>query len=189
MRVVGGIKKGKTLASFKYPSIKPTKDSVREAIFNVLGQDLSGKKVLDLFAGTGAMGIEALSRGASLCAFVDNNQGAVEVIKKNIGLCGFDNTAKVFKKDVKDSIRYLKKEGAMFNVIFIDAPYADISLAYDTLKDISGSGLLGPGGTIVCEASKRFPLKEAMGGLAIEKEKRYGDTLVYFLKAAAETFL
>ncbi|MBI5598755.1 MAG: 16S rRNA (guanine(966)-N(2))-methyltransferase RsmD [Deltaproteobacteria bacterium] len=184
MRVVGGKSKGRRLASFRCGRIRPTSDMVREAVFNVLGQDMTSKGILDLFAGTGAMGIEALSRGAGRAVFVDNDAAAISVIKKNISLCGFDGNSTVLKNDAKGALRHLEKTGERFDVIFMDAPYPDPSLTGTAIDAIITAGLLNPDGAIVCEVSKRHPIEPLPAGVTVEKEKRYGDTLVYFLKAS-----
>jgi 16S rRNA (guanine(966)-N(2))-methyltransferase RsmD len=100
MRVIGGTRKGRRLASFRCPSIRPTSDKVREAVFNVLERGNAFKKALDLFAGTGAMGIEALSRGSVEAVFVERDARAVSVIRKNLKTCGFEDKARVLKREV-----------------------------------------------------------------------------------------
>lgn len=177
MRIVGGSCKGRRLASFKGMSIRPTSDKVREAIFNILPREFPFKKVLDLFAGTGAMGIEALSRGAEEVVFVDIDQHSVSVIKKNLEACGLD--AKIFKRDTESAIRQLVKFNETFDLIFIDPPY-QASLIDDTLKALDTGRLLNAGGFIVAETSKRAPVKAELKDLSLIDERKYGDTLVYF---------
>lgn len=180
MRVVGGTRKGRRLASFKGLSIRPTSDKVREAVFNILPGGFPFKKVLDLFAGTGAMGIEALSRGAEEAAFVDKDRLACDVIKKNLDACGFSG-ARVMRMLVKDSLVFFSRKGEAFDLIIIDPPY-DSALLEDALRGIDREGLVNPGGFVVAESSKRAPLKEGfeLKGLDLIDERRYGDTLVYF---------
>ncbi len=182
MRIVGGTKKGRRLVAFKCTSIRPTSDRVREAVFNVLGQDMTSRRVLDLFAGTGAMGIEALSRGAAAAVFVDRDARAVEVIKRNIEICGLKDRARVVRRDAKAACRMLGEEKERFDIVFIDAPYREPDLAVEVLKRLADTGLVTAGGTAVLEVSKSFALEDTVG-FEVLKEKRYGDTLVYFLKA------
>ncbi len=186
MRVVGGSAKGRRLVTFSDVSVRPTTDRVREAIFNVLvqgSQNFKFKKALDLFAGTGALGVEALSRGVEQVFFIDKNRRAAEVIKKNLALCGFTDRARVLIKDAKRALEGFKKAEARFGLIFIDAPYADFSLMQEALLLIVENRLLEPGGVVVCEVSKKHSFAEPPAGLRLVNEKKYGDTLVYFLEA------
>jgi 16S rRNA (guanine(966)-N(2))-methyltransferase RsmD len=189
MRVIGGTRKGRKLVSFKCPSIRPTADKVREAVFNVLERGGPFNKVLDLFAGTGAMGIEALSRGSGQAVFVERDGAAVSVIRKNLRACGFEEKARVLKRDAISSIRYLCRRGERFDLAFIDAPYGEGTLTVATLKAVADKGLLDPDAPnpmVVCETSKRAPainLTE-LKGLEQVRKKLYGDTMVYFFKAS-----
>ena len=183
MRVVGGRLKGRRLASFKGSATRPTSDKVREAVFNILASRTQAdfKSVLDLFAGTGAMGIEAVSRGAERVLFVEHDAGAVSVVKKNLAACGIEGSAKVLKSEALSALRALLKAGEGFDLIIIDPPYGS-ELAVEVLPD-SGF-LLNPGGFVVLEVSKRTPLKSIPEGLEVLSEKVYGDTLVYVFERA-----
>lgn len=197
MRVIGGSMKGRRLASFKCPSIRPTSDKVREAVFNVIERGHPFKRVLDLFAGTGAMGIEALSRGSAEAVFVERDAAAVSVIKKNLRTCGVEDRARVVKGDVTGAIRSLGRTAETFDLAFIDAPYGQPGLTARTLGELKDSGLLEPGATVVCEASRRAGdgfgaastgikggLTGGIAGMELVREKTYGDTVVYFFKAS-----
>ena len=105
MRITGGEKRGRRLASFKGSRIRPTSDRVREAIFNLLGQQMRGYRVLDLFAGTGALGIEAISRGARDAVFVDHSPEALQLIRKNLSLCGYEGRARLLRRDLSKGLR------------------------------------------------------------------------------------
>ncbi len=181
MRVVGGALKGRRLASFKGSSIRPTSDKVREAVFNLLAaRSPDGfESVLDLFAGTGAMGIEAISRGAARAVFVEHDAGAVSVIERNLETCGIEGPARILKMSARSALRLLLKEGPGFDLVIIDPPYGS-ELAVEVLRD--SGGLLDPGGFVVAEVSKRTPLTDVPEGLRVLGEKRYGDTLVYVFK-------
>ena len=104
MRITGGHSKGRHLAPLKGLSIRPTSDKVRESIFNLIGQDLSGLNVLDLFSGTGSLGIEALSRGASWVLFIDNDPQSLNTIRKNLTLCHFEKMGALLKKDLRGGL-------------------------------------------------------------------------------------
>lgn len=179
MRVVGGRKKGRRLASFKGRSIRPTSDKVREAVFNILPRDFPFRKVLDLFAGTGAMGIEALSRGADCAVFVDDDAASIGIIRKNVEACGLGPAARVVKKDALDAVRFLSKKGEKFDLIFIDPPY-ESALVEKTLRAVDTEGILDADGFLVVETSKRAPVNIGLSRLERVDERSYGDTLVYF---------
>ncbi|MBI5644183.1 MAG: 16S rRNA (guanine(966)-N(2))-methyltransferase RsmD [Deltaproteobacteria bacterium] len=178
MRVIGGKCKGRRLASFSGSSIRPTSDKVREAIYNILPMEFPFRRVLDLFAGTGAMGIEALSRGADEAVFVDSSLIAINIIRKNLESCGLEG-ASVHRGEAVSEVRRFARGGEHFDLIIIDPPY-NSALVEETLKEIDTEGLLAPGGIIVAEASKRAPVKNEFPGLELEDERKYGDTLVYF---------
>lgn len=171
------------MAEFKGRSIRPTSDRVREAIFNILG---SGGGItprlgaaLDLFAGTGALGIEALSRGAQESVFVESDPASVEVIEKNLSGLGI-KTATILKKNVSDAISVLSLRHSVFDLIFIDPPY-EAGLAEKTLAELDASGIAGTDGVVVVEASIKAPVKAAgLKNLELTDERRYGGTLVYF---------
>lgn len=185
MRIVSGTFKGRRLSSFKGMDIRPTSDKVREAIFNILPREFPFKKVLDLFAGTGAMGLEALSRGAIEAAFVDGNAESIAVIRKNLEACGA-HQARVFRSDAAASLRQFSRKGEKFDLIIIDPPYSS-TLLKESLETIDREGLLAPGGVIVAETGKRMGLVAGLKALEVYDERRYGDTVVYFLKHKAST--
>ncbi|ACL69769.1 16S rRNA (guanine(966)-N(2))-methyltransferase RsmD [Halothermothrix orenii] len=120
MRIISGIARGRRLKSIRGSGTRPTTDRVKEALFNILGQSVIETDVLDLFAGFGSLGLEALSRGANSAVFVEKNYRNVNVINDNIKLCGFEELADVVKKDV---FTYLRETGSDFDVIFMDPPY------------------------------------------------------------------
>lgn len=179
MRIVSGSFKGRRLASFRGMDIRPTSDKVREAIFNILPREFPFRKVLDIFAGTGAMGLEAMSRGAVDAVFVDSGAEAVALIKKNMEACGAE--ARVFKSDAIASLKKFSRNSERFDLIIIDPPYAT-ALLKDALEAIDSGGLLSPGGVIVAESSSKAALGADFRGLEVTDERRYGDTAVYFLR-------
>jgi len=181
MRVISGTAKGRKLFTPKSHNIRPALDKVKEAIFNILF-DVQGLNVLDLFAGTGAVGIEALSRGAAFAMFVDMSREAITIIKKNIELCGFTN-AKIFPHPVSVAIEYFGKHNEKFDLIFVDPPYLK-NLVNPTLEDIAAKGILKENGQIIVEHSPKEPIKE-ISGLALTDTRKYGQTLISFLANAA----
>lgn len=180
MRVIGGSLKGRRLASFRGRSVRPTSDKVREAVFNILHRPGPSTRVLDLFAGTGAMGIEALSRGAAEAVFVDIDSASIATVRKNLQSCGVLDRSKVYKMDAVRAVRELAARSEGFDLIFIDPPY-ESGLTEKALEAIAAVRLLSPGGVIVAETSRRSALEGPFDGLDVVDERRYGDTVVYFL--------
>ena len=159
------------------PDIRPTKDMVREGVFSALG-DISNFKVLDLFAGSGSMGIEALSRGAAICYFVDRNDLAIKVVKNNILKLEIDN-ARIIQKDYLDALNYLLEKGECFDLIILDPPYASGYYAR-VLKMIYETSLLSDKGVVVVESEGDISYDD----FTFIKSKRYhyGKTIVDILR-------
>ncbi len=179
MRVIGGEDAGRRLKSFRGTDIRPTPDRVREAVFAALGDKPYGARVLDLFAGTGALGIEALSRGAREAVFVDSSARAVALVRENLGLVGREGQARVLRREAHLAIRSGLK-GA-FDLIFADPPYRiEMKYLQGIVLGILEKGLLGPDGTLVLEGpARREPVLPARD-IKLYKRKIYGDTEVGF---------
>jgi 16S rRNA (guanine966-N2)-methyltransferase len=181
LRIIAGTAKGRNLVPVKGKGIRPTSDKIRQAIFNILNLDWDGARVLDLFAGTGALGIEALSRGALEAVFVDYHPYAIETIKKNLLLCGFSEKGRVFQKDPLHGLGFLEKSGLPFNVIFMDPPYGQ-GMARKTLELLAQRNLMKPDGVVVVECD-RAEILSSPAGFQVQGEKRvYGRTTVYFFE-------
>jgi 16S rRNA (guanine966-N2)-methyltransferase len=180
LRIISGNKKGQRLVSLKRRKIRPTSDKVRGAIFNILG-GVEGEKVLDLFAGSGALGIEALSRGAGEVVFVDDSLASVNLIRENLRKLGFEDKGKVIKKDVLVFLRG-KNEPASggFDLILADPPYGK-GICQVILERLSEKKILNPGGVVIVEHHKKEKIEEG-NKLILLKQKKYGDTLVSFFK-------
>jgi len=176
MRVTGGRVRGRNLAILKGLDIRPSSDLVRQAIFNLIGHDISGLLVLDLFAGTGVLGIEALSRGALRALFIDKSEQAVKIIKKNLRLCGYESSGSVIKKDLGKGLPrgafYLNRK---FDLVFIDPPYGK-ALIPPLLKELSENDVLKPSAIVVSKSSNRDKLHATYGDLAMVNSKYYGQT-------------
>ena len=138
MRVISGKLKGKRLFTLKGLDLRPTSDRVKEAIFDILQNSIPGRKVLDLFAGTGAMGIEALSRGAKRAVFVEGSPQSLTVLYKNLEACRLQEQAEVLSREVQAGIKILSERGETFDLIFLDPPYGK-GLARKTLQALSGN--------------------------------------------------
>lgn len=184
MRVIGGRAKGRRLLAPKGQAVRPTADRVKESLFNILPRDLSGKKVLDLFAGTGNLSIEALSRGAAHALLIDASARSAAAMKANLRRLGFEAQSEVWIAPVTRSLRSLARRKETFDYIFLDPPY-DHGLATSSLELIAQSNLLRDTGTVVIEHSAREPVKPLYESLQLRDQRRYGDTLLSFYKIQA----
>lgn len=180
MRIIAGLHKGRRLKPIKGNKIRPTTDRVREAIFSVLAERLAEASVLDLFCGSGALGIEALSRGASHATFVDKDFDAVKLVKSNLELVDEFSRSTILKGDVFRICERLGREAVSFDVIFADPPYK--TEFHDALVElVAANKLLAPGGVFVYETRPQFELTAPQGNFRETKIKNYGDTKVWFL--------
>lgn len=181
VRVIGGERRGKKLLSVHGMATRPTADRVRESIFNIISSRVAGAMVLDLFAGTGILGIEALSRRACFAVFIDNCRAPIETIGKNLIACRFEARAKVIQQDVQTGLRWLKGNGPPFNLVFMDPPYLLKGLIGATLSHLHDSGALSPNALIVVEHSVAEPLPEILPEFKQIDQRKYGKTLVSFI--------
>lgn len=160
--------------------MRPTSDRVREAIFDLLGAGVAGASVLDLFAGSGALGLEALSRGASRGVFVESEPAAFGCLRKNIDSLGAEE-AEVFLLDYRRAVRRLRARSMRFDLVFLDPPYGK-GLAGAAAAGLSRAGLVGPGGTVVVEEAFRAPESAFPAEWALSADRRYGDTRVMLFR-------
>ena len=192
MRIIGGTAKGRRLQT-PYKSsagpngsllIRPTADRAREALFSIIGSAIEGVAVLDLFAGTGALGLEALSRGAQSAVFVDKSSRSIDLIKRNVELCGFSDKTFIIKRDLAKSLSSLEKllPGKEFSMIFIDPPYRK-ALCLKILKELSSGNILASSGLVVAEDDSGNELPESVGSLILFDRRKYGDTGFWLYRA------
>jgi 16S rRNA (guanine(966)-N(2))-methyltransferase RsmD len=179
MRIIGGSAKGRRLKAPKGKHLRPTAARVKEALFDILPHDLTGLQVLDLFAGTGNMGIEALSRGAASATLVELSNDATRVIRDNASRVGVARRCRVLGMPVDRALRRLERDNQSFDLIFIDPPYGR-KLAERTLRILGASSLLRDGGAIIAEHSARDAIDDRYGALILRDRRRYGDTLLSF---------
>lgn len=184
MRIIGGSARGRRLFSPPNFRIRPTADRVKESLFNILGNilvDFDHCRVLDIFAGTGNLGIEALSRGAAHAVFVDNHKESVTLVLKNLRLLGFAGRACVLEKEAIPALRYLEKRENPFHLVFIDPPYR-LGLAEKVLEYLAGSALVDEDSLVVAELSAKETIPTAFAALREFDRRVYGDTAISFFR-------
>lgn len=172
MRVITGSARGRRLETLPGEDItRPTVESVKEALFSMIQFEIENKRVLDLFAGSGQLGIEALSRGAASCTFVENNKKAEGIVRRNVEKCSFSAVSDIV---LCDAAAFLSRKNN-FDVAFLDPPYNKGLVEKCMPKLVQ---LMSEDGIIVCETSKEEKLPEAFGGFSVAKEKNYGKTKI-----------
>lgn len=175
MRVIAGEFRGRRLHSPKGDKIRPTIDRVREAVFSIIAPEIPGASVLDLFAGTGAMGLEALSRGAARCVFVDQSDDAVRLIRENAALCKALEKVRIIREAIPSGIRRLASEKESFHLIFMDPPYGQghIEKTLGILDAVAGQEAL-----VIAESHVKDESPTHLTAWSKDRERRYGDTLI-----------
>ncbi len=179
MRVIAGKYKSRQLVYPKVKAVRPTMDRVKETLFNVLGSDVEDARVLDLFAGCGGLGFEALSRGARSATFVDVHSASIDAIRKNITNFDLDKQTSVLRKDVLAAIALLSQKKHEFDLILLDPPYGT-DITKKTLMKIYGSDILAPNGNLVIEHSAHDELPYSKS-VEVITHKEFGETWVTFL--------
>jgi 16S rRNA (guanine966-N2)-methyltransferase len=186
MRITGGALRGRTLAAPADARVRPTSDKVRQAIFNILahnayGAGLEGARVADLFAGTGAMGIEAISRGASFCLFVDDSAESRALIRRNVEALGLTGATKIWRRDATDPGAMSPGAGGPFDYAFLDPPYRKNLLA-PAIASLRAGGWLAEGAVLIAECAEDE--KIAAEDFEILGDRVYGQTRVAILRTA-----
>ncbi len=180
VRIIGGMYKKKRLLSVPGMDTRPTADRLRETLFNILSFDVRDAVVLDLFAGTGALGLEALSRGASSCVFVENSREALEVIRKNVASCpAFSGRASIVRKDISRDLHGLKNTRPPFTLVFADPPYGK-GLIPVALEALAVSGCLAENARIVVEHDTNDEVPPPPAGFVLADQRTYGRTSLTF---------
>jgi 16S rRNA (guanine966-N2)-methyltransferase len=185
MKILTGSLKGKTLPFVPNPAMRPTADKVRMAVLNVLQGFVGGKRVLDLYSGTGALGFEALSQDAAFVRFVESHRPQARRIESAIEEWGLGARADVSAMDALKLIEKLGSRSDRYDLVFMDAPYK-ANLAAATLAALQESGLVEPHGYVVVECGKYESLPETMGGFGILRDRRYGQSRLVIYGRAAE---
>jgi 16S rRNA (guanine966-N2)-methyltransferase len=180
LRIIAGEFKGRKLQSVRGTKTRPTADRIREAIFNILAFQIQGATVLDLYAGTGAFGIEALSRGAKSVIFVDVDSDSISVLRENIKTFALESLTNIFRWDLSRNLNCLGSLGSAFNLIFMDPPY-NKDMVETTLFNLHCSQSMQNGARIVVEHSFLEPISKGRLPFEISDQRGYGKTLVSFL--------
>ena len=179
MRVIGGIHRGRRLRTVGGLAVRPTSDRLRETLFNILATKIDGSRVLDLCAGSGAVGIEALSRGATAVTFIDLSRAACKVIEANLDTIGSLGSARIVNRDASSALRRLEKETARFDIVFFDPPYSS-EVYGQVLKQLGLGGILDGDATVIVEHRAKTPPEPAYGKLRIFREVKQGDSALAF---------
>ncbi|MCM1544427.1 MAG: 16S rRNA (guanine(966)-N(2))-methyltransferase RsmD [Ruminococcus sp.] len=168
MRVITGSARGRRLITLEGDDVRPTTDKVKEALFSIIQFELEGRRVLDLFAGSGQLGIEALSRGAKSAVFVDKSKKSIEIVKTNLSTTGLGKNASVINSD---SLSFLKTRLDKFDIAFLDPPYSKgiLQQALELIPNV-----MSESGIVICESPKGEALPESIGNSAAAKKYSYG---------------
>jgi 16S rRNA (guanine966-N2)-methyltransferase len=181
MRVIAGAYKGRRLEAPTWPGLRPTSDKLRETLFNVLTTVISGANVMDGYAGTGAVGIEALSRGAAHVTFIDSDRRAIALVTRNLERCGIATGCDIIRADLSGTA--VPPAKAPFDLVFLDPPY-QLDPA-DVMQTVGG--WLASDGLLIVEHDRRRTAPERVGGLARARELRSGDSTLSFYRPVAST--
>ncbi len=179
MRIIAGEWRGRRLAAPKGLDVRPTGDRARETLFDILGDRVVGARFLDLFAGTGAVGLEALSRGAAGAVLVESHPPALAALRANVEALGAASRARVLAGGWQAMLRLLAREGASFDILFTDPPY-DTGLGEACLRSPEAGAMLTEGGVVVVEHRKSSPPPDAPPGFSMTRSRRAGEAVFSF---------
>ena len=183
MRIIAGKFRSRQLKSLKGLALRPTSDMLRETLFNILGPRVAGSRFLDLFAGTGALGIEAISRGAISAVFVENHPAAVRLIRENLASLEINAEARIIASAVAPALAKLQSEhAAAFDFIFLDPPYANEKDYEATLRALENSSLIAESTIVIAERHKSFELPASLGQFEQVRILRQGDAALAFYR-------
>ena len=182
MRVIAGKYKSRRLAAPSGIQTRPTSDRLRETLFNVVAPGIEGSVWLDLFAGSGAIGIEALSRGARYVYFVESAGAAARTIRNNLHTLEIDQGAEVIERDVATALRMLESQAVVCDFVFLDPPYRKMGDYDQVLSLLARSRLLNPGATVIAEHDKHFDPGNEFGSLRRHRTLRQGDAVLSFYR-------
>lgn len=184
MRVIGGTHRGRRLRSVGGLAVRPTSDRLRETLFNILTPKVYGSRFLDICAGSGAVGIEALSRGAAEVTFIERSRHACAVIEANLTALGITREATTINRDAAAALKRLEQESERFDVAFFDPPYAS-EIYSQVMKQLGSGDLLSAGAVVIVEHRAKTPPEPEYGKLRIFREVKQGESALAFYEALA----
>jgi len=179
LRVVAGSFRGRKLETIDDRTVRPTSDKVKESLFNIIAEYILDSQFLDLFAGSGAIGIEALSRGSTNVFFVDISNDSLKILKKNLSTLHIEDKIEMYNADYKTAIEKFKFKNIKFNIIYIDPPYFK-AIAQDALALVEEASILSQNGIIAVEHDEKDSMPQNQGKLFLLKQKKYGGTKLSF---------
>jgi 16S rRNA (guanine(966)-N(2))-methyltransferase RsmD len=185
MRIIAGTLRGLRLRTLKGGNLRPTTDQLRETLFDVLGPRVVDATFLDAYAGTGAVGIEAVSRGARDVVFIEHHRAAAQLIRQNLAALKIDSGYALLNCDVLKGLERLEGESEHFDIVFLDPPYEEIREYHHTLRRLARSSLVGPASIVIAEHSRHVELEEHYLGLHRSRLLRHGDAQLAFYRLAA----
>ena len=180
MRVISGVAKGRRLFAPKGMETRPITSKIKESLFNIWQTKIKGAFFLDLFAGSGSMGIEALSRGAEKVIFVEKNRSTVEVIKKNLAVCGFHDGYELYRDDVFRRINWLSQRQDKFDIVYLDPPFTKPEIFVPVIESLGNVKILAPEGMAAIRIRKDIAFPETIGNLCRFRQKTYGISVIHF---------
>ncbi|HLI35313.1 MAG TPA: 16S rRNA (guanine(966)-N(2))-methyltransferase RsmD [Terriglobia bacterium] len=183
MRIIAGAYRGLRLKTLKGEALRPTSDQLRETLFNVLGENVQGTMFLDAYAGSGAVGIEALSRGAQEVVFVEHHRPAVELIRENLQALGIISGFRIIQSQVQMGLERMAGQGEKFDFVFLDPPYAEIREYHRSLRELGRLKILRSASLVIAEHSRHCRLEERYGALSRARLLRHGDSQLAFYRA------
>lgn len=184
MRVISGYLKGRKLEGYNILGTRPTMDRVKESIFSTIQNEVNNSIVLDLFSGTGSLGIEAISMGAKKCYFVDNGREILKYLNKNITNLNIADKTRIIAKDYREALNYFSTNNIKFNIILVDAPYK-MMVMEDIINLVNDYNLLEENGLLVLEYSN-YQLDSKYANLSLVKNKKYGNKFVSIYRKAID---
>jgi 16S rRNA (guanine966-N2)-methyltransferase len=184
MRVIGGVYRGRRLRTVGGLAVRPTSDRLRETLFNILAPRIVGSRFLDICAGSGAVGIEALSRGAIEVTFIDRSRAACNVIGSNLNALGITSNATTVNRDAASALKHLEHESARFDVVYFDPPYAS-EIYGQVLKQLGSGVLLSPGAIVIVEHLAKTHHEPEYDKLRVLREVKQGESALAFYETVA----
>lgn len=185
MRVISGSRKGLPLKAVPGMNTRPTTDKVKESIFNMIGPYFDGGIAVDLFAGSGNLGIESLSRGIDKCIFIEKDPKAIQTIKDNLTKCRLEDSGEIFKADATRAVKAIEKRELKIDLLFVDPPY-DKLVFYDLVQSLVEKGCMSKTAIIVCEHEKNVALEKSYGDFELVKKEIYGGTVISIYRCLKE---